>query len=90
MGYDWTEFYPDTEEEIPHDMLKPMGRAARLTVYNADHAHEQATRRSITGIIKFLNNTPIRWYSKRQKTVEPSTYGSELVAAHIAAALLRN
>jgi hypothetical protein len=26
----------------------------------------------------------MRWYSKRQKTVETSTYGSELVAARIA------
>ena len=70
-------------------MLEPKGRAARLTVYvDADHAHDQVTRRSITGIIVFLNNTPIRWYSKRQKTVESSTYGSELVAARIATELI--
>jgi hypothetical protein len=31
-----------------------------------------------------LNNTPIRWVSKRQKTVEISTYGSELVASRVA------
>jgi hypothetical protein len=30
-----------------------------------------------------LNNTPIRWVSKRQKTVETSTYGSELVASRV-------
>jgi len=35
-----------------------------------------------------LNNTPIHWLSKRQKTVETSTYGSELVAARIAVDLL--
>ena len=70
-------------------MLKPKGRAARLTVYvDADHAHDQVTRRSITGIIVFLNNTPISWYSERQKTVESSTYGSELVAARIATELI--
>ena len=39
------------------------------------------TRRSVSGIIVFLNNTPIKWLSKRQKTVETSTYGSEMVAA---------
>ena len=82
---DWTEFYPYAEEEIPHDMLEPKGKKARLTVYvDADHAHDQVTRRSVTGILVLLNNTPIRWYSKRQKTVESSTYGSELVAARIA------
>jgi hypothetical protein len=31
-----------------------------------------------------LNNTPIRWISKRQKTVDTSTYGSELVVSRIA------
>jgi hypothetical protein len=35
-----------------------------------------------------LNNTPIRWISKRQKTVETSTYGSELVALRIATELI--
>ena len=35
-----------------------------------------------------LNNTPIRWVSKRQKTVETSTYGSELVASRIATELI--
>jgi len=35
-------------------------------------------------MIAFLNSTPISWISKRQKTVETSTYGSEMVAARIA------
>jgi hypothetical protein len=30
-----------------------------------------------------INNTPIRWISKRGKTMEPSTYGSELVASRV-------
>ena len=86
---DWQEFYPDAEEDIPHDMLKPKGKKARLTVFvDADHAHDQVTRRSVTGIVVMLNNTPIRWVSKRQKTVESSTYGSELVAARIATELI--
>ena len=36
----------------------------------------------------FINNTAIRWISKRQKTVESSTYGPELVAARIATDLI--
>ena len=60
-----------------------------MTVYvDADHAHDLVTRRSITGIVLMLNNTPVRWVSKRQKTVESSTYGSELVAARIATELI--
>jgi hypothetical protein len=35
-----------------------------------------------------INNTPIRWIPKRQKTVETSTYGSELVVSSVAAELI--
>jgi hypothetical protein len=60
-----------------------------MTVYvDADHAYDLVTRRSITGILVMLNNTPIRWVSKRQKTVETSTYGSELVASRVATELV--
>ena len=55
---------------------------------DADHAHDIITRHSVTGILLFVNNTPIRWISKRQKTVETSTYGSELVATRIAVELI--
>jgi hypothetical protein len=55
-----------------------------MTVYvDADHAHDLVTRRSMIGILIMLNNTPIRWISKRQKSVKTSTYGSELVASRI-------
>jgi hypothetical protein len=49
-----------------------------------DHTHDLVTKRSFTGILVMLNNTPIRWVAKRQKTVKTSTYGSEFVAARIA------
>jgi hypothetical protein len=59
-----------------------------MTVYvDADHAHDLFMRRSITVILFMLNNVPIRWISKRQKTVETSTYGSELVASRNATEL---
>jgi len=85
----WGEFYPHAEEDIPHDIPESKGKAVCLTVFvDADHAHDLVTRRSITGIIVMANNTPIRWVSKRQRTVESSTYGSELVAARIATELI--
>ena len=55
---------------------------------DADHAHDLVTRRYITGILLMLNNTPVIWVSKRQKTVETSTSGSELVASRIATELI--
>jgi hypothetical protein len=85
----WMEFYPDASEEIPKDFPPEKESMVRMTVYvDADHAHDLLTRRSITRILVILNNTPIRWISKRQKTVETSTYGSELVALMIATELI--
>ncbi len=48
------------------------------------------TRRSKTGILIFLNRTPIIWYSKAQNTVETSTFGAELTAMRIAVELLES
>jgi hypothetical protein len=80
----WMEFYLNASEEISKDLPPEKGPRLRMTVYvDADHSHDLVIRRSITGILVMLNNTPIRWVSKRQKTVETSTYGSELVASRI-------
>jgi len=80
----WKEQYPGATEELPPDMPTPKGKAVQVTTYvDADHAHDQVTRRSVTGILLFVNNTPIKWYSKRQNTVETSTYGAELVALNL-------
>ena len=46
--------------------------------------HDLTTGRSCTGILHLVNQTPVAWFSKRQKTVETATYGSEFVAARIA------
>ena len=88
-GQNWIEFYPDTIEDIPDDMLPVHGGKCTLTCYvDSDHARDKLTRRSVTGIVLLLNNTPITWISKRQGTVETSTYGAELVATRIAVELL--
>jgi hypothetical protein len=85
----WMEFYLNTSEEIPKDLPPEKGPRIKMTVYvDADHAHDLVTRKTITGILVMLNNTPIRWISKRQKTVETSTYGSELVASRVATELI--
>jgi hypothetical protein len=81
----WVEFYPDAGEEIPKNLRPEKGPRVRIIVYvDTDHAHDLVTRRSITVILVMINNTPIRWISKRQKKMETSTYGSELVASRIA------
>ena len=86
---DWSEFYPDAEEKLPPDMPEPRGKSVVTTCFvDADHAGCKATRRSHSGIIIFVNRAPILWYSKRQTTVETSTFGSEIVAMRIAIELV--
>ena len=47
---------------------------------DSDHADNTVTRRSQTGLLLFANRALIVWYSKRQNTVETSTFGSEFIA----------
>ena len=78
---DWTETYPEAKEVIPLDMPQPRGKPVVMSCFeDADHAGDVVTRRSHTGLIIFVNRAPIYWYSKKQNTVETSTFGSEFVA----------
>jgi hypothetical protein len=79
--YDWHDFYRDAKEAIPGDMPTPRGNAMSTHCFvDANNAGNVVTRRSQTGILIFCNRAPIIWYSKRQNTVEASTFGSELIA----------
>ena len=81
----WKEIYPDMKEELPPNMPEAKGSPVHLTGYfDADHASDVVSRRSVTGILMFANSTPVKFYSRRQNTVETSTYGSEIMAARIA------
>ena len=81
--------YPGAKEELPKKMPKALGKEVEISTYvDASFASDIKNRRSVTGIIIFLNNTPIKWYSKRQNTIETSTFGAELVAARIATELI--
>ena len=51
---------------------------------DSDHAANTVTRRSQAGLLLFGNRAPVTWFSKRQNTVEMSTYGSEFIAMKIA------
>jgi hypothetical protein len=81
--FDWSRtVYGETTEDIPKDAPPPLGKAVRLSHYvDANLMHDLLTGKSVTGILHFINQTPIDWYSKKQSTVETATYGSEFVAA---------
>jgi hypothetical protein len=85
----WHEFYIGAEEKIPPNMPEPRGNLVGIYCFcNADHASDQVTRRSHTGILIFVNRAPVMWISNRQNTVETSMFGSEFVAMKIAVELI--
>jgi hypothetical protein len=81
---DWTDFYGNVQEELPPKMPKSRGNPVTISAFvDANHAGNKVTRQSHTGIIIFVQNALIVWYSKRQNTVEAATFGSEMVALRI-------
>ena len=86
---DWHDFYRGEAEPIPGDMPEPRGNVVSTHCYvDADHAGNRVSRRSQTGVLIFVCKAIIMWYSKRQNTVETSTFGSEFVAMRIAVELI--
>ena len=60
-------------------------------IYTADTGFSVATSMVISnGVILYINRAPIIWYSKRQNTVESSTFGSEFIAMKIAVELIES
>ena len=65
-------------------MPESRGNSVTLSAFvDASHGNNQKDRRSQTGILIFLNRAPIIWYSKRQPSVETSTFGAEFCAMKI-------
>ena len=76
------------KNKIPPNVPESLGKPVVISVYvDADHAGDESNRRSHTGVVVYLNSAPIVWYSKKQSTVETSSYGSELVAMRTAVEL---
>ena len=62
---------------MPKNIPEAIGNHIVIKVYvDANHSGNMANRRSHSGIIIYVNNSPIIWYSKQQKTVEASIFGS--------------
>jgi hypothetical protein len=84
VNNDWAQYYSDVADAIPHNIPCPRGKDIVVTCYcDTDHAGCCVTQRSHSGILIFINNAPVTWYSKRQNTVESSIFGSEFVAMRI-------
>ena len=81
---DWasSEFgHLDGREEVPPKMPEPRGFGFTVRAkVDADHASDTVTRRSRTGFFVWVNCSLIHWWSKKQTSVETSSFGSEFVA----------
>ena len=89
--YDWGDFYKDAKEAISPDAPEPRGHSVSTHCFvDADHAGNKVTRRSQTGILIFINRAPITFFSKKQNTVEVSTFGSEYIASRIAVEMIES
>ena len=69
------------KDEVLSNMpdLRGLGFVMRAKV-DADHASDTITRCSRTGFLVYLNRAPISWWSKKQNSVESSSFGSEFIA----------
>ena len=68
-------------EELPRDMLEPRGKSVTITEFvYAPHISDNITRISHKGYVISVNRSPIVFYSKRQSTVESSTFSSEFIS----------
>jgi hypothetical protein len=86
QSYNWERLvYSEAHEQIQWDAPKPPGKRVVLTTYvNANFNHNLITGRSMTGVIPFVNQTPVHWFLKKLPMVETATYGSKFIAAKLA------
>jgi hypothetical protein len=87
---DWRDFYGDVCEELLPNMPEPKGKCVNTSCFvDAYHAGNVIARQSHTaGIIIYVQNAPVVWFSKRKNTVESSRFGSEFVALRTAKDML--
>jgi len=73
--------YGECSEELPTDAPVSRGYGFKMRAYvDSDHAGDTTTRGSRTGFLVYLNSAPIYWMSKKQTSIETSSFGSEFIA----------
>ena len=81
---DWTssEFgHLQRKKIVPPNMPEPQGQGFTISAkVDADHADDTVTRRSRTGFLVYVNSALVYWFSKKQNSVETSSFGSEFTA----------
>ena len=90
---DWStsEFgHLDAKEILPPNAPTPRGHGF-ITWANvdADHATDTVTQKSRTGFVVKINSALVYWFSKKQTSVESSSFGSEFCAMKLCCEYLR-
>jgi hypothetical protein len=68
-------------EELPPNMPEPRGQGFVIgPKVDADHASASVTRRSRTGFLVWINSCLVYFLSKKQTSMETSSFGSAFVA----------
>jgi hypothetical protein len=59
-SFEWTDFYGNVTEAIPTNAPEPRRNPVQMTAFvDANHAGNQVTHRSHTGILIYCNSVPI-------------------------------
>ena len=81
----WIELYTDAQELLPPNFPEPKTPKLCFVLFkDASHGTDMNTMRGCSGSLFFLGKTVIKDYSKRQNTVESSSYGAKLVSLRAA------
>ena len=63
---EWKDFYPNAQEMMTRHTPEALGNYVVIKAYvDANHAGNMANGRSNSGIIIYVNNAPVIWYSKQ-------------------------
>ena len=81
MNTDFSTGHVEDKEDLPPNIPEPRGLGFIIDAkVDADHASDTVTRRSRTGILVHLNCSLIHWWSKKQASIESSSFGAEFIA----------
>ena len=66
-SYEWEEsVHGKASELLPEDAPAPKGKhVVTISYHDANLYHNVVTGRSVTGVLHFINKTPVDWCSKK-------------------------
>lgn len=87
---EWNDYYR-VIEELDEKHPKPVGDPVETTIFvDSNWAGDTDNRRSTSGIVAFVNNTPYRWFAKKQDSTNCSSFTAEFSAMRKAVELARS